>query len=157
MTDFGNSGANQPGQPSASSTSWRFSATISQLHENLSRRFHISELAQETGISVRHFHQLCRQELGTNFVKYYRDLRMERASELLIGSEQSIKTIALDLGYGRIEVFCREFRKVFLCTPTEYRLCWRRKAPRPEVVAEKVKLFAEFVNSKSLTVGKLFS
>ncbi|MBI4459489.1 MAG: helix-turn-helix transcriptional regulator, partial [Acidobacteria bacterium] len=67
-------------------------------------------------------------EVGMTFVEFYRNLRMTHARELLAGTNQSIKAIALDLGYRRVEVFDREFRQYHSCTPTAYRSrCQKRQ------------------------------
>ncbi|MBI3894371.1 MAG: helix-turn-helix transcriptional regulator [Acidobacteria bacterium] len=99
----------------------RLFQAIATLQQNLSKRFHAPELARAAGLSIRYFHHGFKQEVGMTFVEFYRKLRMARAREILAGTSQSVKAIALDLGYRRVEVFDREFRQYHSCTPTEYR------------------------------------
>lgn len=113
-------------QAPVSSTDTRFSQAIATLQQNLSRRFHVPELARSAGLSPRYFYYRFKEEVGLTFVPFYRNLRMARARVLLAETDQSIKVIALDLGYTRVEVFDREFRQYHSFTPTQYRAHGRK-------------------------------
>ena len=115
-------------QAPASGTDTRISRAIDMLQEKLAKRFHVAELARTAGLSIRYFRQGFKKEAGLTFVEFYRNLRMGRARELLAKTSQSIKAIAIDLGYTRAEVFDREFKQYHSCTPTEYRTRHCRKS-----------------------------
>lgn len=106
----------------------RFLQAIAKLQQDLSKRFHVADLARESGLSIRSFHDFFKQEMGATFVEFYHNLRMARAREFLAETEQSIKVIALDLGYMRLEVFDHEFKQAHGCTPTEYRRSLPKKS-----------------------------
>ena len=57
-----------------------------------------------------------------NFLEYVIDLRITRASELLMQDECDIREIASQVGYPNPSYFTRTFKKRFGMTPSEYRM-----------------------------------
>jgi AraC-like DNA-binding protein len=99
----------------------RLAQIIKRLSDNPNRRFRLSALAKEVRLTERRVEQLFKAEMGTTFVAYYRALRMRLARRLLRDTSQPVKAIAADLGYGAVEVFCREFKRAHGCTAGEFR------------------------------------
>lgn len=83
--------------------------------------------ADEVGLSVRRVRTLFKTQTGMTFVAFLRDLRMRRAQKLLARTPKSVKEISFQLGYGSIVSFCRDFKFVNHCTPTEYRDHFRKR------------------------------
>ena len=81
----------------------------------------LSVLAREAHVSVRWIQSLFRADMGTTFAAFRREQRMRGARSLLTNPRKSVKEIAFALGYGAVEVFCREFKRVNGCTPTDFR------------------------------------
>jgi AraC-like DNA-binding protein len=78
----------------------------------ISETFHINEAYLS--------HQF-KQRTSQNFSVYLENLRMERAAELLAGSERLIQDIASEVGYLSANTFCRAFKRVFNINAMEYR------------------------------------
>ncbi|NMO95444.1 helix-turn-helix domain-containing protein [Paenibacillus lemnae] len=78
-------------------------------------------LASEFGISVSHLSKLFKEQTECNFIDYLMELRMNKAKELLSGSEEKIRSIADMVGYSNVNSFVRIFKKITGLTPTEYR------------------------------------
>ena len=81
----------------------------------------VGELASEHGYSARHLTRLFDKYIGTSPIKYLSDLRLTRASELLVGEELTITEIASLVGIPDSSLFAKSFRQKFGMTPTEYR------------------------------------
>lgn len=96
-------------------------------------RAHFSEpidrhyLAHLLRRSVRSVERQFRSAFGISLLQYQRKLRMHRACELLIGSDQPLTTIAYELGYSDHSHFTREFHRWHALTPHAYRQRWHRR------------------------------
>ncbi|GAA4491427.1 AraC family transcriptional regulator [Microbacterium panaciterrae] len=99
----------------------RIRAAQDYLRTNLSRPVRPHELARAVNLSSSHFASLFRQATGTNVLDYVRGLRMARARELLLTTNDSVSLIASTVGYSDPFYFAREFRRVNGTPPTEFR------------------------------------
>lgn len=93
----------------------------------VSRHYHEANLtlrsaAGAIGISESHCCRLLRRYLGIGFREYLRQIRLLRAQWLLTSTSQSIKAIALDVGYHRTAEFDRHFKAHTGLPPTAWRL-----------------------------------
>ena len=81
----------------------------------------ILELAERAHISEVYFRRLFHNHFGISPKQYIKNLRMNRAKELLKNSFVSISSIAEQSGYGNIYHFCRDFKASVGCTPSDFR------------------------------------
>jgi AraC-like DNA-binding protein len=81
----------------------------------------VSELAGAANLSVSHFCSLFRQATGTSVMEYVRRLRMARARELLLTTDEAVASIAAAVGYTDPFYFTRQFRRVNGTSPTSFR------------------------------------
>ena len=93
----------------------------------LAHEVRLAEAAVASGLSVSHLSRLFHQSTGLTFQEYVRRYRLERACELLLGTNQSITSIAFESGFQSISQCHRSFRAVYGERPLEYR---RNKAGR---------------------------
>jgi transcriptional regulator GlxA family with amidase domain len=76
------------------------------------------------GLSLSHFYDLFRKETGTVPATYIRSLRYEKARELLVNSQLSIKEITHLVGFNDVSHFVRDFQKIYGASPAKFRrLC----------------------------------
>nr|WP_285888996.1 AraC family transcriptional regulator [Paenibacillus polysaccharolyticus] len=54
-------------------------------------------------------------------VKYLKNLRMEKAKNLIMNTNEPIKSVASKVGYVSCAHFCEVFKKYYNSSPTEYR------------------------------------
>lgn len=94
----------------------------------LSHHWTLAKLAREAGYSNEHLRRLCRGQLGRSPMHQVTYLRMRRASELLASTEQTIESIAYEVGYHNPFVFSNAFTKWIGWRPSEYR---RKKVASP--------------------------
>jgi YesN/AraC family two-component response regulator len=77
-------------------------------------------LASLCKISSVHLRSLFMKRFATSPVKYINNLKMARAKELLDSQFYSINDVCYLSGYNDESYFCREFKKHFDMTPSEY-------------------------------------
>ena len=91
------------------------------IRENYSRDISLDEVSQEVNISPYYFSKLFKDSTDQNFIEYLTNLRMEKARELLLTTESSMKEICVAVGYADPNYFSRIFKKNTGVTPTEYK------------------------------------
>lgn len=79
-----------------------------------------AELAARFGLSAKKLRRTLATH-GTSPRRFLLDLRMERARELLAGTDQPIKAIATAAGYADVVAFHRAFQSFHEKTPAGYR------------------------------------
>lgn len=82
---------------------------------------HISQLARRAGMSPSHFRQVFSAAMGMPPVQYLAALRMARAKELLLRTDDAVGEIAALCGFADVYYFSRAFRRHTGLSPTEYR------------------------------------
>ena len=65
--------------------------------------------------------ELFKEVYGSSIAAHIRQHRMERASALLLESDDSVAQVARTVGYESQSKFTSEFKKAFSMLPTEYR------------------------------------
>jgi len=64
---------------------------------------------------------LFKEKTGINFIDYVNQIRIDKAKELLEGTDDKVYKIAKSLGYDNTKYFFRVFKKLTGLTPEEYR------------------------------------
>jgi two-component system response regulator YesN len=78
-------------------------------------------LADQFAVSLFHLSRTFKEQTARNFIDYVVDIRMLKAKELLLTTEDKIKDIADTVGYANVNSFIRLFKRVTGLTPKEYR------------------------------------
>lgn len=94
---------------------------IRYIRENYSRDISLDDVSREVNISPYYFSKLFKDNTDQNFIEYLTNIRMERARELLLTTEYSMKEICSMAGYADPNYFSRTFKKNVGVTPTEYK------------------------------------
>jgi AraC family transcriptional activator of mtrCDE len=81
----------------------------------------VQSLARSAGLSRTVFMERFRGIFSKTPMGALRDLRMRRAARELVADQASLDQIAYDAGYQDRTGFLRAFRKVYGCSPTEFR------------------------------------
>ena len=84
-------------------------------------------LAAEANYSPRHFCRVFRKLLGRSPQDFVIHWRIERARELLVESDLSIREVAESLGYAEQYFFTNQFKRRTRMTPLHYRQMHRRR------------------------------
>lgn len=78
-------------------------------------------LAEISGISEVYFRRLFTEIYDMTPKKYLSLIRLAKAKDLLLTREIPVQQIAAEIGFHDVYSFCKAFRKLNDCTPTEYR------------------------------------
>ena len=81
----------------------------------------MKELAGSLGISYDYFRHIFKQQMGMAPYQYHLQLRINRAKELLHGTNMTTKDIAFALQFEAPYHFSRLFKQKTGMTPTEWR------------------------------------
>src|SRR5215472_7228461 len=98
----------------------RVERVIQLMNEN-SRRFELIQLALSVNLSVSRLSHLFKAHTGLSPAKYFKQLQMRRAKELLETSFLSVKQVKAAVGIDDSSNFVRSFKSVYGLTPTQYR------------------------------------
>ncbi len=91
------------------------------VQEHIQEELTISSIAQSAAISESECLRCFREMLGTTPIRYVRQLRIQRAAELLESTGLKIAEIAALCGFQEMSYFSKTFREAKGCTPKEYR------------------------------------
>jgi AraC-like DNA-binding protein len=113
----------------AAGTGWLFalsdpqlSAAICAVHSDISRRWTVGEMAKIAGMSRSSFAEKFKSVVGTSPLEYLTRWRMHVAGDRLRTTENSISTIAYEVGYESEAAFSTAFKKIHGRPPRTYRL-----------------------------------
>lgn len=81
----------------------------------------IDHMAAKLCISPGYLSMVFKKEAGENIKQYIRNVRMEKAKELLSGTQMSVREIGGHVGYRNMSYFSRCFRQQFGSSPESYR------------------------------------
>ena len=101
---------------------------LAHIRANLDRDLDVTTLAKLAGASASCFARGFRQHVGIAPHAYVLDARVERAKELLLGSNLSLAAIALEVGFTSQSCLNVAFRRRAKTTPGCFRTKFSRKA-----------------------------
>jgi len=84
-------------------------------------RIRAEELAAVARMSLRNFQRRFSEENGTSPMQYVRQVRLEKARELLRRTDRSVAEIAAECGFPGASALSTEFRREFEETPRTFR------------------------------------
>jgi AraC-like DNA-binding protein len=111
----------------AASVRDQIAKSVEFMKGHLSESLTVATLAALVNLSRSHYTTLFRRVTGYAPVSYLNHLRMQRAVQLLNGTDLPIKQISDQLGYSEQFYFSRAFSKMHNHSPTEHR---RRYSPK---------------------------
>jgi AraC family carnitine catabolism transcriptional activator len=91
------------------------------MREHVDELLSCGEIARRVGFSLRQIERRFRKELQCSVLQRYRLIRMTKAHQLLQQTELSVTEVALSCGFASPEYFCRLYRALFDCSPSEDR------------------------------------
>ncbi len=100
-------GANQP----------KLTEAVELMESNLEELISLDDLALLVGISRRQLERLFKKYLGCVPRRYYLDLRLKKARQLLLQTPNSISEIAIACGFVSASHFSKSYREMFGLSP----------------------------------------
>ena len=92
------------------------------LRQDLTAPPSLEELGRKIGCSHFYLSRIFSTQTGQTITQYLRQLRMERAAELLKSREFNVTEVALEVGYNSLSHFSAAFQETFGCCPGLYPL-----------------------------------
>lgn len=81
----------------------------------------IPDVAQAVGLSGRHFERLFKRETGQSPLRYYHHLRLMKARQRVLYSNDSLREIAASVGYMTSSPMIRHYTELFGVSPKDER------------------------------------
>ncbi|WP_217896688.1 GlxA family transcriptional regulator [Novosphingobium sp. B 225] len=94
---------------------------IAAMEASLEAPLPLADLAERAGLSLRQLERLFAAELGTGPGRYYRDLRLNRARQLVQQTGLSMLEVAVATGFASAAHFASEYGKTFGHPPSRER------------------------------------
>ena len=82
-------------------------------------------LAEQCNLSQTTFRTLFRKHLGTTHGEYLKHIRLQKACELLYGTELSVLDISMEIGFSSLTSFYQSFREYYHISPQKWRNMYR--------------------------------
>jgi len=100
---------------------WAFAQAQSYMRAHLSEELDLKLLAETACLSPAHFSRVFKKATGLSPIAYLTKLRLDRATQLLSTTHQSITEISMDCGFQDPAYFARVFKKTYRESPRNYR------------------------------------
>ena len=91
----------------------------SWIKENYKESFSVEDLAKLGNMSVSNFHQKFKSAVGMGPLQCQKRLRLTEARRQMLDENASVTEAATNVGYDSISQFNRDYKKMFMVTPTE--------------------------------------
>ena len=98
-----------------------FEEIVGYINENLENQTAVSDLCRKFHISKNLLYGMFKKEFGYTVNEYKNSIRIKKAKELLINTDESVWAIAEKVGITNYPYFCRLFKKCAGVTALEYR------------------------------------
>lgn len=90
------------------------------LFNNIDKNYSLDEIAKEFGVSPRTLSRKFKEDIGMNYVRFLRSVRMTKALELIAENRYNMYEVAMMVGYSSLSAFSNIFFKLTGIRPTEY-------------------------------------
>lgn len=95
---------------------------LDYIEKNYQNNISLSELAEHKYfMNSSYLSRLFKNEVGQTFSKYLMEFRLRKAANLLENGLLKINDVAMLAGYNDVSHFIQYFKKIYGCTPEEYR------------------------------------
>lgn len=98
-----------------------FYAIVSYIYRNYAEDLQPKNVSEHFHISPKELNRILLFQVEMNFSDYLNFIRVNRASELLLKTDKSILTIALEVGYNTEKTLTRNFLRFRSMTPGKFR------------------------------------
>ena len=99
----------------------QINALVSRITEHLADEHSVTALATELGMSESRFSRFFRKATGNTFTDFVNRVRISRACQLLMDTDQQITHICCEVGFNNVANFNRRFLEIRGMTPSEFR------------------------------------
>lgn len=113
---------------------WQARRVVDHIHANMETPIRVEDMASLTRLSTSYFFRAFKLSFSLSPHAYVLTLRLARACELLLGSNEQMSQIAVACGFADQAHFSRVFRREMGCAPG----LWRRERRSPPITEASV-------------------
>lgn len=99
----------------------RIESVVNLIMERFGEPLSAPHMARDLAMSESQFSRFFRKTTGNTFTDFVNRVRVNRACQLLMGSEQQITHICYEVGFNNVANFNRRFLEIKGMTPSEFR------------------------------------
>jgi len=100
---------------------------INYIDANYDKPISLSDVAKASHLSASRLAHIFKEQLGITIIEYLTSVRIERAKELLLGTELNCTEICFEIGYNNQSYFTRTFKELVGMPPRKFRARNRRR------------------------------
>lgn len=104
-----------------------FLPVIEHMNKNYNRYISISELARLVYVDPAYFIRKFKNTYGVPPITFFNNIRIKKAIELLILTDDSVRTVSKKMGMEETSYFSRWFKKNSGFSPSEFRKIYKYK------------------------------
>ncbi|MFF2017351.1 response regulator [Paenibacillus sp. NPDC058177] len=94
---------------------------INYVHKHFAEDLNMAVVSNQLSLNYTYFSHAFKEYTGTSFSSYLRNFRLEKAKELLAGSDLKVYEISQQVGFDNVKHFIRIFKESEGITALEYR------------------------------------
>ena len=96
------------------------STVLEYVQGHLTEPLTVADMAEQVSLSPSAFAHLFREVTGRSPYQFLKEMRLDKARELLIDGQFAVTRVSKEVGYGSVSHFISEFRARFGVTPRAY-------------------------------------
>ena len=105
----------------------QISPAINYIDANYDKPVTLAMIAKASHLSSSRLAHIFKEQMGITIIDYLTSVRIERAKQLLLGTDQNCTEICFEVGYNNQSYFTRTFKALVGMTPRQFRMRNLRK------------------------------
>ena len=94
---------------------------IAYINENFKREISLDEISGVVNLSPSYFSKYFKNVTQVSFSEYLANLRLENAVNDMLNYNTTVSTAAFENGFANVKSFITQCKKVYGCTPSQYK------------------------------------
>lgn len=100
---------------------WAVSTLESYVNKNFNQNISLQSISKLYFVNDKYMGRLFKKQMGLTFHEYLNNIRLDQAVDMLLHSNESVISIAMNSGFQNVTYFNRVFLKKYALSPTQYR------------------------------------
>ncbi len=94
---------------------------LQYIQEHYGGELTLASIAESAAVSESECLRCFRSMTGSTPIQYVKQVRIQKAAELLMSADRKISDIGAECGFQEMSYFAKTFRELKGCTPGEFR------------------------------------
>lgn len=109
----------------------RIRTVLEYMNQHYAEEIRADMFTKISGLSETHLRRIFREYMNASLMDYLNLVRISKSCQLLTKTNESIGTIALDVGFLNVSTYLRNFKKVTGSSPHQWRMETRKNPQNP--------------------------